>query len=134
MVLRTIGTHEAVSFMVSGTQTSHWITLHEVSMSAVSIVPMVAVATTAEVALLLVLHEESIMQTKSAIAITPSINLEYAMAPKKRTLELQQIICAFDKFLVDGDASLNLTHGRYKCHDPSTIAKVECLQCVHLHH
>ena len=134
MVLRTIGTHEAVSLMVSGTQTSHWITLHEVSMSAVSIVPMVAEVTTAEVALLFVLHEESIMQTKSAMAMATSFNLSFAMAHKKRTLELQQIICAFDKFLVDGDACLNLTHGRYKCHDPSTIAKVECLQCVYLHH
>ena len=96
MVLRTFGTHEAVSFMVSGIQTSHCITLHEVSMSAVSIVPMVAEVTTAEVALLFVLHEESIMQTKSAIATTPREHLEYAMAHKKRTLELQQIICAFD--------------------------------------
>ena len=134
MVLRTIGTHVAVSLMESRTQTSHWITLHEVSMSEVSMLPMVAEVTTAEVALLFVLHEESIMQTKSAIATTPREHLEYAMAHKKRTLELQQIICAFDKFLVDGDACLNLTHGRYKCHDPSTIAKIECLQSVHLHH
>lgn len=98
MVLRTIGTHVAVSLMESLTQTSHWITLHEVSMSAVSIVPMVAEATTAEVALLFVLHEESIMQTKSAIAMTPRQLLENAMAHRKRTLELQQIICAFDEF------------------------------------
>ena len=65
-------------------------------MSAVSILPMVAEVTTAEVALLFVLHEESIMQTKSAIAMTPREHLEYAMAHNKRTLELQQIICAFD--------------------------------------
>ena len=127
MVLRTIGTHEAVSLMVSGTQTSHWITLHEESMNAVSMVPMVAEVTTAEVALLFVLHEESIMQTNSAIAMTPRELLANAMAHKKRTLELQQIICAFNKFHVNGDSGLHLTHGRYKCHDPGTIAKIECL-------
>ena len=103
-------------------------------MSAVSIVPMVAEVTTAEVAVLFVLHEESIMQTNSAIAITPSINFENAMAHNKRTLELQQIICAFDQFGVDGNTCFHLTHGRYECHDPSTIAKIECLQSVHLHH
>ena len=80
-------------------------------MIAVSTLPMVAEVTTAEVALLFVLHEEIIMQTNSAIAMIPREHLEYAMAPKKQTLELQQIICAFDKFLVDGDACLNLTHG-----------------------
>lgn len=121
MVFRTIGIHAAVSLMVSGTQTSHWITLHEVSMSAVSIVPMVAEVTTAEVAVLLDLQPHIIIQTNSAIAMTTREHLEYAMAHKKRTLELQQIICAFDEFIVDGDARLNLTHGRYKCHDPSTI-------------
>lgn len=80
-------------------------------MSAVSIVPMEAEVTTAEVALLFDLHEESIMQTNSAIAMTLREHLEHAMAHKKRTLELQQIICAFDKFLVDGDACFHLTHG-----------------------
>lgn len=66
IVLRTIGTHEAVSLMVSVTQTSHWITLHEESTSADSIVPMVAEVTTAEVAVLFALHPHIIMQTKSA--------------------------------------------------------------------
>ena len=46
-------------------------TLYEVSMIAVSIVPMVAEVTIVEVAFFFVLHEESIMQTNSAIAMTP---------------------------------------------------------------
>lgn len=96
-------------------------------MNVVSMVPMVAEVTTAEDTLLFVRHDISIMQTNSAIATTPREHLEYAMAHKKRTLVLQQIICAFDEFCVNGYTRFHLTHGRYKCHDPSTIAKIEFL-------
>lgn len=111
IVLRTIGIHVAVSLMVSVTQTSHWITLHEESMIAVSIVPMVAEVTTAEDTLLFALHPQTIMQTKSAIATTPREHLEYAMAHETRTIILQQIICAFDEFCVNGYTCFHLTHG-----------------------
>ena len=66
MVLRTIGTHVAVSLKLSVTKTSHWMTWHEVSTSAVSIEPMVAEVTTAEVAVLFALQPHIIKQTKSA--------------------------------------------------------------------
>lgn len=66
MVLRTIGTHVAVSLILSVTKTSHWMTLYEESSFVASIESNVAEVTTAEDTLLFVLHPPSTMQMKSA--------------------------------------------------------------------